>query len=341
MLGIVMYYLVTRLIMHSDGSYASAMLGVARVGGFITLLEYGFIRDRERVLLTFLIAGTIMCAMHYATYLMYQHVPGGMRGADPSIYTESIDKSMWFFFKHDNGSAFFFLPVMTGFWYYYFTYKRGLPAVVVFSAATLFMYWSLWTVTAMIALTVGVIAFIYIYMGGGGPLQSLTFKLALIIGIAFCLFVIFISTGDIADWLGEVFEKSEGLSGRGRIWERSINCIKESPWFGSGYENDMTTALRIGKNHCHNIVLQIPYTGGIITTVLLLIGHLLCDLPKETRRMKKTKGQLCLLVSIVVFFVMAANDWYLYVPMPMLLFILYHYSGYPASSELESDAEDI
>lgn len=69
-----------------------------------------------------------------------------------------------------------------------------------------------------------------------------------------------------------VFRKSVGLTGRDKIWDRVLYWIKQKPFMGYGYESNdillskfmLTDGSYFQFAHCHNYLLQIIYTMGIL-----------------------------------------------------------------------------
>ena len=114
--------------------------------------------------------------------------------------------------------------------------------------------------------------------------------------------------------------------GRGRIWQRVWPLFWNSPLIGSGFEEDSTIIFKLGINHCHNIIVQILYTGGITAMILSAASLLQCDVAPNTRKKQPIAAQVALQLTIIALFVCATFDWYLYMPIQFLPFFLYHYT---------------
>ena len=323
---LLVYYIISTLINHSDGSIINAFFNIVRVGGFATLLEYGLRQSENTALKALLLAGVLMCAAHYVTYIQWRDVPLGMRGDVGYMYESwNGNGDRWFLLKHDNGSAFYFLPIMSGLWYYSCIKKKGLALSIVFSILTIYMYWDLWSVTAMIICTVSAVLYAFIYFSTDkSPLFNLSYRTALFGGILICILVIFTSTGDLGIWLSRVFNKGSGI-GRSYVWERAIEEILKKPLFGAGFEMDFTTAMKLRINHCHNVVLQVLYTGGALCGSLFLAWATKCgdtkDYPSESTRYRR--GITVLRISIFATILLSTLDWYFYLPITIMPFILH------------------
>ena len=316
-----LYYLVSTIVNQSDGRMDLGLFYVVCVGGFVTLWEYVLATDFERGLRAFLIASIIMCSVHYATFLIYRDIPGGMRGIYAGAAREALERGTWFFFKHDNGSAFYFLPALTGLWYYVYSYGRMKRTTVLFSVLTLYMYWYQWSVAAMVVFTAGIGCYILISLEDKfGFLRWLRYRRALFLGTTICgLVVVLVCGGFEIPALVGTLSKSASLAARDRIWTYALRYIGESPIFGVGFEQDSTSILKMGYNHCHNMFLQLLYTGGIASLALMMMGLLRFG----TKASKQfTKAQNVASISILLFFILASFDWYLYIPIPFTLFYL-------------------
>lgn len=327
--GIISYYLTSKIIMHSDGRLALALYNTLSVCGFITMLEMRLAEDFRKTLILFIIAGVLMCSINYISFILYKDIPGGMRSNDITKYKDALGAGKWFFFKHDNGTVFFYLPVLSCLWYYLCEFNKGKITTIIFSLATLYMYWSLWSVTAMIVTTIAVVFFVLIYiLKGEKPFISIDYSLALIVAIGMSVLIVFMVTAgsEIIRRISIATVKSITFSGRQRIWEKSLEQIYAHPLLGVGYEHDMTSISKIYLNHCHNIILQMIYTGGIFTAALIIGGLFLCETKREGYHKHKTKGQMCLVASAFLIILASTIDWYLYIPIPFAVFLIYHFS---------------
>lgn len=325
MLFLLSYYVVSTTIMQSDGRRSTLIFHLIKVAGFITLLELGLENNRDLCLKAFLIGSVCMCAWHYATFLMYRGYTHGMNTALTALYGE-LKGQHYFLLTHDNGSIFYFLPLLCGVWYQACEKNTGYPIAIIISVLMLYMYWSLWSVTAMIVTTTAVVLFIFVSCTDSYRLRSfLSYKRALAIGIIICAAIVLFHSSDHLSSIASNLGKANDF-GRGRIWSRAIPYFKESPFFGVGFEHDATTTVKLGINHCHNIIVQVLYTGGLLTATFFLLGLLQCDVPSENRSVPITKAQAILCVTVICFFVAATFDWYLYMPIQFFPFVLYHFT---------------
>lgn len=324
-LFLLSYYCISTIMNHSDGSRGRLVFYLVEIGGFVTLLEYGLSRDRDTCLRAFLVAGVVMCAAHYLTYMLYRQYSYGMDFSRSTNYGD-LTISPFFLLTHDNGSVFYFVPVLGALWYYAFEKGRNFWLPVSASALTLYMYWDLMTTTALIVTAGSVLLFLIIWVADCMTLRKLlSYKRSLFVGVAFCVVVLLLYSTDFFSLVSTSLGKSEDL-GRGYIWQSAIQSIASSPFFGVGFEADSTTVTKLGINHCHNILVQILYTGGMLATALFAASMLLCDIPRSQRSEMLSKGQAVLCITVVAVFVASTFDWYLYMAVQFLPFVLYRYS---------------
>lgn len=320
------YYFVSKIINSSDGLFNQQVFYSAKVIGFISLLDYGLEKHRSQCLRSFLFAGLLMCGVHYATFLRYRNLPLGMKSSQLDLVGE-LTKHPWFFLTHDNGSVFYFLPVMSALWYQLVQFGRGKWMAIVFTALTLYMYWSLNTITAMLVTTFATVLFIVIWRNDGpGTSRLFNYHLVLLAGILFSLLVVLFHNSGLLVTVASFFHKSVDM-GRGYIWIRALEAIRQNPVFGVGFESDAMSSMRLIINHCHNILVQVMYTGGAVTTLLFAVGLLACNVPSTERGKQSSKGQAILCITIFSLFVAATFDWYLYMPAMFYPFVMYYHSG--------------
>jgi len=328
-LFVLFYYLLSSFVNKSDTNWILVLFYSVDVIGFITVLDYCLYYDFERSLRAFIAAGIIMCGVHYVTFLLYRDVPFGMRNAELSAVKYRLEDGIWFFLKHDNGSVFYFIPVLSALWYYVCEYRRLHRTALICSALTLYMYWSQWSVAAMILSTVLICLYLYIYYSKEQvviPIPS--FRMSVLIGFAVCGLLVYgvINPNRFIYWFSSTVNRDVTFSGRSIIWPRAIEAIRTSPVFGLGCESDALTILRIGINHTHNMILQVLYTGGIVTMIPLLFGLLHCEVQTSTKSKFLSKGQMCLSLSALFIIILSSVDWYLYLPVQFASFIIYRNS---------------
>ena len=293
-------------------------LGAVQCAGCIAYMEYLFQTRSERsVLRTYLIAGLIMSCVHFASFIKYGDVVGGM-------LQDAGGGQNWYFLKHDNGSIYYFIPIIVMLFYYsIFHNKKAFKYFLAYAAFILYMFIYKMAATAMVVSVFMVASLLYMYIRRKKkhplPYSLFNYKSAIIIGFASEIVPMIIAGGAMAISITSFLGKSSSF-GRISIWVNSLYYILQNPIAGLGIEEDIVTTMKIGINHCHNLIVQNLYMGGIIA-MFLFIMILVRYRPKRTNQFKTAIFS----VGIIGFFVTASMDWYFYYPLPMSLFIFNYY----------------
>jgi O-antigen ligase len=317
--GCLFYYFLSAAFGQGGESAANCLYNASRLIGLSSLLEYGLERDQRATLLSFLTAGVALCCVNFATVLQYHGVVGGMRNGYVPYGRTLQSTQNWYFFSHDNGTLFFYFPVIACLWYYALKYSRKVVAfAVLFTALTLFMYLMLWSAAAMVV--VGAFLAVMILCCGnrlGGLVSRLNYRMVLFFGIAFSVVVVVLNISGSFDYFASLLGKTGTAGTRATIWRDSISWIASSPVTGVGYEPDLASIMRIGINHCHNILLQLAYTGGLITVFPFAAFAWLCR-PKG----RPGANAFPLLVYVLLIFIGWTFDFYLYMSVTVVPFVL-------------------
>lgn len=319
LLGALSYYFVSAVFGSGSVSFINALYNASRLIGIASLLEYGLEKDCRRTIFCFLIAGVVMCCVNFAVFLEYHDVKGGMQNGYIRNGIAYQGGQNWFFFSHDNGTLFYYLPVMACFWYYGFTYSRkALIFAFAFSVATVAMFVFLWSATAMVVAGAFLIAMIACLKGNIRRfLAGFSYHAALALGLGFCVIVVFLNVTGAFDSIASIFGKSLSAGTRAEIWSSSVDWFLRSPIVGVGYEDDAVSVLRIGINHCHNVIVQLPYTGGLVTVLFFTIFIGAC---KPKGRVPASAAPLLAYVPLI--FVAWTFDFYLYMTITAVPFLL-------------------
>ena len=319
LLGSLSYYFLSAAFGLGNENFFNALYNASRLIGIASKMQYGQEKDNRSTIFCFIAAGVAMCCINFIVFLEYHDIKGGMRhGYIPYGKTYQGGQN-WFFFSHDNGTLFYYLPVMACLWYFGFKYSRkAITFAILFSAATVAMFAFLWSAAAMVVTGVFLIAMIACLKGGGKSfITRFSYQAAVALGLGFCLFVVFLNVTGSFDYIAALFGKSSSVNSRADIWCSSFSWFLRSPVFGVGYEDDIMSVLRIGINHCHNIIVQLPYTGGLVTAMSFAVFVWAC----------RSKGCVpaCaapLLAYLPLIFVAWTFDFYLYMAITVVPFLL-------------------
>ncbi len=363
------YYLISGLISQTDVNYVNLAFRFAEGVGFASLCEFALQRNAKEAAWAFAGAALIMCAIHFGSYLMFKDITGGMRHG----YIEfdgKTTKQNWYFLTYDNASIFYFLPLVGVLWFLAFGGSRKVKILsVVVTVLVLYMFFERKSATAMATMAVFVVgvALALIDARTGALSRSYVGKhlfslpSAVIFGFLATIAVLFVAGNQDFSAISALFSKSISFSGRDRIWGLSLDWIAQSPLLGYGIEDSVTSVEKIAQTHCHNIFLQLLYTGGIVSLVLFAaalfscsnVGKHLMGKGSATNGMSDAvdfdramgAAQRCdaaggctvdhcsgprriiLFFSVFAYFVACSMDWEAYYVIPLFLFYLFATEG--------------
>ena len=322
--GCFCYFFVSAAFGDGNMIFNASLFGFCRVVGIASLLEYGLKKNMRKTLLCFMAGSLAMCAVNYFIYILYRDIPGGMLHGYIFYGYRYATVQHWFFFTHDNGTVFYYLPSLSVLWFYVFKYSRKLmPFAIVCSCLVLYMYVTLWSATAMVVTALFLVAMILCANNKARKLFSkLSYQLVVLCGVGFCILVLFLNISGSFDYFASLFGKTGTTDSRAVIWQLSLDWFLSNPITGVGYVDSVYDIMRIGIDHCHNFILQPLYTGGIVSAAFFAWFLALCKPKGEV-----TAGAAALLVCIFLLFVAQTFDFYLTMSAVFVPFILLAVAG--------------
>ncbi len=368
------YYLISGLISQTDVNYVNLAFRFVEGVGFASLCEFALQRNAKEAAWAFAGAALIMCAIHFGSYLMFKDITGGMRHGYIE-FTGKTTKQNWYFLTYDNASIFYFLPLVGVLWFLAFGGSRKAKILsVVVTVLVLYMFFERKSATAMATMAVFVVGVVLALIDArtgafsrsyvGKHLFSLPW--AVIFGFLATIAVLFVAGNQDFSAISALFSKSISFSGRDRIWGLSLDWIAQSPLLGYGIEDSVTSVEKIAQTHCHNIFLQLLYTGGLVSLALFAAALFSCS--KVGKRLmgngsaaQRGAGNECraamatgaatnatgccgmaadsaanhhsgprriiLFFSVFAYFVACSMDWEVYYVIPLFLFYLFATEG--------------
>lgn len=313
------YYFVFSTIVKTGTIISSGLFSLIKCVGFVTMFEYETRYNFKVFIRCFIIGSIVMCSVHFITFLLYNDVIGGM---NPGIsYEGSISNQHWYFLTHSNGSIFYFLPVTGILWFSSFEINKQYKYIAyIFNALAIIMYAHEKSVTALFSSAI-ILLFVILYKFRIVEKCAnffLDMKKANFVGIAICILMIILNIAGEISGIFLFFGKTNE-DARATFWINSLNYFFHNKLFGVGYEDTLTSVMHIGKNHCHNIIIQILYSTGIIGIILFLFILFFSEPPKSAR---KCNGIIVLYITVIAFWIASSYDWYLYMPIPFAVMIL-------------------
>lgn len=321
----------------SSTNYAFGAYAAFYAIGFTSLLEYGFDQHPKESLTMFALAGFVMCVIHLISVMLYWNVIGGMQQGliQYQLGYTSETVQHWYFLTYDNASVFYVLPVSTA---CVVCGVRYANRAYLISGTTLFALYLLTfilqtSITAAIASSLLIILWYCTYRFKRYRLQ---YKTACLLGLsAILLLIILIVFLNQFESLSVAFGKGANFSRRKEFWSRALFFVMQNPFWGNGYENGAYIFLKIGQSHCHNIIVELLFEGGLMALLLFAVFLFSCK-PASLCRHDKTSSITS--SAIIAFFVAASLDWLITNPIPIALFLIAHYFS-PSSIDRQLDTK--
>lgn len=311
------------------------LYALIRCVGFVSLMELAFLTaSRKTVLRAFIVAGAAMSGLQFLTFLIYSDTVGGMRSGSVYILAGRVmanSTQNWYFLTYDNDSINYFLPVMAALLCYALYYsRRALLWFCLYSSFVLYMYLTKTAATALIAVSVFLLVSLAVVITcvfpGMRPLLSLfSFRNAVLAGFLVQLLPVLIAGNDIAYRIAGYFGKKADFTGRGGIWRRSLQYFRLHPVSGNGIEDVLTRWRKIEQTHCHNMVVENLYTGGITALILLII--LFAVMGPRVRRTADLAAGAVFSAAILSYLITGSMDWLSSNPIPFSLLFFVSETG--------------
>lgn len=274
--------------------------------GFITLLEISVHCLKEKdVIKSYLFAGVSATIIYAISFVKYFNVVGGMHhGLRKRLsYGYVLTDQNWYFFTYDNASLFIFLPIAAVFVYYCIKFNnKSFKYCLIYEISVLLMYLLKSAVSAEVVFALFVVvSTIYFYkITSRDKIKiNISYKKTWIMILIFHIMIITIVGSDIAYKVAGFFEKDGSFTGRDVIWHRAKEYISLSPIFGYGMEETLAKTMKLVYPHCHNILLEILYDGGIIGFVLYVIFIINFTPRKNNNNYTSNIFNLCLLCYLI------------------------------------------
>lgn len=318
-------YLLVSVLANWGTVTASFSLIVSRIVksvGFILVLEATTRNDPKRSITAFTWAGLFIIILHILTVLIYFNVEGGMQGGviEDEYGTGTPTTQRWYLLTYDNESVVYYIPVFSAAFCYSIKYKNKLlyalvPLYLIAFGCLLIQQ----AVTASLVMGLFAVIVFLLTVAPEKIKAAVTFKRALIGGLAIlALSTLLIASGS-AGTIAEMFGKASNFSGRTWIWNQAIGYFESNPLFGVGFETNAATYAKILQTHCHNLLIQILYTGGVFSLVIY-IAALFSYTNQEP--ISETVPRIICSAAVIVYLISAGMDWLVEDTLPIVIFYL-------------------
>lgn len=177
-----------------------------------------------------------------------------------------IDSARINFLGKDNMISLFFLVVVIFCMFYANVFPTSKKPLIIFICIILSQIYY-FSGSGIVSFTIIVI---YLVFPIKGKLFSKIFKPInfIIIYIFLEIIIVFISNTDMFSFIFNILGKDATFTDRTFYWNRALEQISQSPWFGLG---NGTVLLWSNSNYSHNAILDVAMKGGLIGLLLWLI----------------------------------------------------------------------
>lgn len=286
------------------------------------LLDMTLKLDRKNALNGFCIAMGVMALATVCTMFIYY--PNGMYTA---VFEHDV-KGLWhipeknnYLWGFDNSSIFKFIPVLIIF-IINTNLKSKKSKILTFFlllvTAIAFIYVKSITAACVCLL----ILFYYILLyARGKSLKIINYRNCIIITLI--VFVVLVGMNKKITILQDIAnstDKAVSLNYRFKVWDNTIDDFKKNWFIGSGFEERIVTAEKLGIDHPHNIFLDILYKGGTVAGITFVVLLIVIG-----KKMMKNKGLLeanAVTIGILSFFLVSQMDYYNEQYLFFLLYVL-------------------
>lgn len=325
------FYIISSAVNGAVSVLGSNIYECLRGIGFITLSELYIQMDSKKYVKSFAFAGIIMCSAHMVSEVLISTGITGPFEVEPGE-PYRIEWMSYYLLTYDNESIYFFLPTILSTLLYGINYNvkiaRAVGFIMLLLSTALAIYHKAATAVASYILILVIIGTLLVLRHTGHAITGIRpSKKKVIIFVTSILalsgvLVLLISSGYLGG-IAELFGKDSSFSLRDEIWRRSIESIASHPLFGRGREGIEITRQVIGQSHCHNIVLELLYTGGAMSLVIYILSLGACcpEMRSADAQNSKLMTSLALIFAFSLgYFLAASFDWYPAIPVQFFIF---------------------
>lgn len=319
------FYLVSSVANGAFAVMSSNIYECARGVAFINLCELYYRRSPKDLLRSIATGGGLMCLLHVLSVagVLLHVIP---KYSPTPLGNYSMAGINYFLLTYDNESVFYLLPAIVSLILFGWGYSmKVLASGIGLYVVTVVEFIILNTVTGLVSMFILLIGLgIAIVVGRITGIRTRfrykrIYTAGIVVALSICaLVVVGVSTGALAN-VAISMGKDGTFSGRSEIWSRAINSVLSHPLLGRGREGFEITTGVIGQTHVHNILLELLYTGGIVTLALYAGGIYACAIDSNSSN-PDTVAFFFSLGAIAAFFVAAYMDWYPAIPVTIFLF---------------------
>ncbi|MEG0687793.1 MAG: O-antigen ligase family protein [Hungatella sp.] len=259
----------------------------------------------------------VYCAINLITFIEQYYI----------VYQGNMPDGVGrYFFSIDNRFVFYFIPAIACALIVAYGKEKKMTVTLLFLMVHAeIMLVTLWSVGAMLAMTLIILWIIVIYRFTNPQLIHIKTYLLIIMIANLCLYIVaFVEPINlifqfIADaWL----QKGSNLEDRFVMWKRAMKLLASSPVLGVGIKEIEFNYLRFGVSHAHNLFMDIAFKGGVLSLISFggVLVYALRPLYKYRNNILSRQLSFLVFISLVLSLVDTYSDSLFYT----LLCLCYH-----------------
>lgn len=313
-------FVISTLINH--GRLWWSIVQAISIVSLSALLDLILKLKNRKGLVGFCIAMGVMAIATVCT--MFIFYPNGMYTA---VFEHNVE-GLWhipeksnYLWGFDNSSIFKFIPVLVIFILNTdLNNKKSKIVTLVLLVLTTSAFIYVKSITAAIA-CLFILIYYLLFFSRKKALGILNFRNVIIfVSIIFILLVGINKNLSILQYIANKTDKVVSLNYRFKIWDNTIEDFKENWIIGSGFEERLVTAEKLGIDHPHNIFLDIIYKGGTVAGIIFII--LLFVIGRKMMKNKYTLDANVVTIGLLAFLCVAQMDYYNEQYLFFLLYVL-------------------
>lgn len=334
-MSVALYYFWLFIGTHFFSTHGQLLIyNFISCAGFFAYLEVLLnTKSLKSVMRAYILAGGIMFVVHFISFIYLETSGDIYLYGTVSHYgghSLGLQNNNRYFLSFDNISYYYFVSVIVLLFYYSCFYSRNaLKHFLTYCACVLFMFFYKMTATCLAASLFLIFSLLYFYSlrkhKNMIPTLFFSYKSSIIIGLLSDVLPLLIVGSKFILGFESLFGKDITFTGRDKIWTTSFLYIMRNPIAGRGIEDMSKTGWIFGVpglGHCHNIIVENLFRGGIIAIILMLV------MIWQYRPRKADKFKTAIFAAgMISYFVTASMDWRYNTLLPWAIMIFNYYAN--------------
>ncbi len=298
---LIFFILLGIITVINNGDISTYILNASKYIMMFLMYNYCIIKYQKIFLKSNIIYFTILLIINLITIVLY---PKG-------LYINAVNAWANWFLGYKNAFILFIIPNIAMSHYLDIINNKKI------SYTTIFIIIISLITALLIDSSTGLVGIIILLLGillekKLTKIKLFNFKTIIFIYLAFFfLIIVFRMQNIFAIIIENVLNRDLNFTNRIYIWDTALKYIKDSIYFGYGFES---SAIRIIKFNymqavtCHNQLLDLLYQCGFVG--VSIISCTLVELKKKKKRITNLKLKTLSLVVLLTYFIMMLSEYY-------------------------------